>query len=94
MDHAQGRVAVLHRIHDDPDREQVVDLIQRLVLVLHLLIDAEKMLDPAVQPGLDAGILHMLGNLFHDLADVSLPFASADGDLIHQVVIDLRLQIF
>ena len=94
MDHAQGRIAVLHRIHNDPDRKQIIDLIQRFMLVFHLFINTEEMLDPSVQTGLDAGILHVHFHFFHDLADIGLPLASADGNFIHQVVVDLRLQIF
>ncbi len=37
VDHAQRRVAVLHRIGDDAQGEQIVHLIQRDLLPLHLL---------------------------------------------------------
>ena len=60
MDHAQSRIAVFHRIHNDADRKQVIHLIQRLVLVHHLLIDTEEMLHTPVDLCLDVGILHML----------------------------------
>ena len=60
MDHAQSRVTVFHRINDNTNRKQVIHLIQRLVLVHHLLIDTEEMLHTPVDLCLDVGILHML----------------------------------
>ena len=94
MDDTQGRIAVPHRVHDDAHREEVVYLIQGLVLVLHFLIDAEKMLDPAVYLGFDACVADVLADLVHDALDIFLPHVPAHGNLIHQVVIDIRLQIF
>ena len=41
MHHAQGEIAILHGIDDDPDGDQVVDLIEGLVLGLHLAIDGQ-----------------------------------------------------
>ena len=45
VDHAQRRVAVLHRIGDDAQREQIVHLIERDLLPLHLLIHRVRPLD-------------------------------------------------
>ena len=33
VDHTQSRVTVFYGVHDDADREDIVDLVQRLVLV-------------------------------------------------------------
>ena len=55
MDQTQGRIAVLHRIHDDPHGDQVVDLLQLLVLLDQLFVDAVQMLWPAADLGLDPG---------------------------------------
>ena len=40
MDHAQGGVAVLDRVHHHPHRHQVVDLLELLLLAAHLVDDA------------------------------------------------------
>ena len=93
MDHTQGRIAVLHIVHQDPHCKEVVDLIQGLLLVHHLFIDAEEMLDPAHHLGLDPSLLHMLGDLVYDTRDELLPGILLQGDLLRQVIIDLRLQI-
>ena len=73
VDHAQGRVAVLHRIHDDPHRENIIDLVQGLVLVHHLLIYAEKMLHTAADLTCHLRMLHVGADLLDDLVDEVLP---------------------
>ena len=94
MDHPQGRIAVLHRLHDDTHCKQIVDLVQSLVLVLHLFIDAEKMLDPAVHLSADTGIFNVVADFVHNALDIFLPDAFAHGNLIHQVIVDFRFKIF
>ena len=94
MDDAQGCVAVLDRLHDNPDCEQVINLIQGLVLVHHFFVNTEKMLHPPVHMGLDPRVLHMLLDLGHDLLHKGLPIALLLRDLLLQIVIDLRLQVF
>ena len=76
MDHAQGRVTVLDRLHDDADREQIVYLIQRLMLVYHFLIDAEKVLYTSVHMGLNSRIFHVLLDLVHNTLNEGLPDAA------------------
>ena len=51
VDDAERRVAVLHRIGDDAQRQQVVDLVQADLLPLHLLVDRVGALHPAVDAG-------------------------------------------
>ena len=94
MDHTQSRVTVLHRIDNNTNCKQIVDLVQRLVLVLHLLVDAEEMLDPAVHLRFDLRILDNTADLIHDSLNILLSGALAHGYLLHQAVIFVRLQIF
>ena len=47
VDHAQGRVAVLHVANQQPDGVQVVDLVELGALALHLLVDRVQVLGPA-----------------------------------------------
>ena len=56
---AERGVAVLDRIDDDPDRKEIVDLVERLPLIHHLLVDAEEVLHASVHLCLDAGLLHL-----------------------------------
>ena len=94
VNHAKGRITVLHRVHNDADGKQIIDLVDGLVLVLHLLIDAEKVLDPPVDLSFDPCIFDMLAHLVHNALDIFFPDALSHRNLIHQIVISLGLQIF
>ena len=94
MNHAQSRITVLDGLYDDADRKEIIDLIQRLVLIHHLLVDAKKMLNTPVHVGLNARVFHMLLYLCHNLLYKGLPIAPLLGNLFLQIIIDLRLQIF
>ena len=49
-------VAVRYGIHQNPDGKKVIYLVNRLVLIDHLLIYTKEMLCPAVYLSLDTGI--------------------------------------
>ena len=93
VDHAQRRIAVLHRIHDDPHGKQIIDLIQRLILEHHFFVNAEKMLDPPIDLRMNVGIFHMLGNLCHDLLHELFPLCLPFIEVADQLSVHLRLGI-
>ena len=66
MDHAEGRVAVLDGLHDDADREEIVDLIQGLALVDHFPVDAEEMLGASADLGFHSGVFICFGTSIDD----------------------------
>ena len=94
MDHAQRPVAVLDRIHYDAYCKQIINLVDRLILILHFFINAEKMLDAAVNLSFNTRIFDMFAYFIDNILDISFPFALTDGNLIHQIVINFRFQIF
>ena len=94
MDHSQSRIAVLYIVHQDPDCKKIIDLINGLALIDHFFIDAEEMLDPSVHLSLDPRILHMLLYLFHNPVDKILSFTFFQGNLVYQIVVHIRLQVF
>ena len=49
VDQPQGVVAVRHRVHQDPERHQVIDLFERPVTLPHLPVDGPQVLGPAGQ---------------------------------------------
>ena len=67
MDHAQRGVAVLHRIGDDAQRHEVVDLVDRDLLPPHFLEDRVGPLDAPVDARRNA-LAAQFG--FHRLADL------------------------
>ena len=94
MDDAQRGVAVLDRLRDDPQRDEVVDLIEVDLLALQLLVDAEQALDAAV----DRDHRHLrLGELRRDrllqLLDHPLGRAAPALDPRPQRLVGLRLEV-
>ena len=93
VDDAERGVTVADRIDDDPDGEQVVDLVKRLVLVDHLLIDGKIVLDPSGNLRFDPGVYDMLADLTDDLLDKFLPLLFLRADFLDQFLIDPRLPV-
>ena len=93
MDHAQGRIAVLYRINDNPHRENIIDLIQRFMLIQHFLINTEEVLHPAFHFAFDLRVLHVAADFRFDLINEVFPGLAGQGDGLLQILIDLRLQI-
>ena len=91
MDDTERRITVLHRIYNNTDCKQIVDLIYGLVLIDHLLINTEEMLDTSVHFTFDIGILHMCRYFLNDLIYKFFTFCFSCIDLIHQIKKDFRL---
>ena len=64
------------------------------MLVLHLLVDTEKMLYTAIDFRIDPRIFNMFADFIHNALDIFFTDALAHRDLIHQIIIDVRFQIF
>ena len=77
VDDAKDVVAVPHGVDDDPEGEQVEDLVQALVLVEHLPVNGVGMLHPAVDDVLDVQLLQ--------------PVIDLDLDAAHEVLVLLVL---
>ncbi len=91
MDHAKRGVAVLHGIHNDTNRKQIIDLVYGFILVLHLLVNTKKVLDASVDLRFDTRISDMHADLVHNSLNITLPLALSDGNFIHQIIISLGL---
>ena len=94
MDDAQDRIALLHRIHDHADRKQVVYLLERLILLDHLAVDAVEVLRPAVQLRGDPRFFELFLKLRQHVADIFLLLFALLIDLPLETVIRLGLKIF
>ena len=94
VDYAQRRITVLNRIYDNPDSKQVINLVDGLMLVLHLFVNAEEMLDTTVNLSFDSRLFDVLGNLVHDSLNILFALAFAHRDLVHQIIINVRFEIF
>ena len=93
MDHTQSRVTVFYGVHDDADREDIVDLVQRLVLVQHLLINTEEVLDASVDLAPDLRVLHVGLDLGDNVIDEFLARFACQGNLFFQFFVYIWLEI-
>ena len=93
MDDTKGCITVLHGIHNNTNRKQIINFIQCLVLIHHLLVDTEEMFDTSVNLCLDAALHHMLADFFHNGIYKRLTLTSLQVDLSGQIIIYFRLQI-
>ena len=94
MDDAQRCIAVLYRVHDDPYREQVIDLVHRLILIDHLLCKLlKKCLTRPFTSALMLAFLHVGGHFIHDLLDEFFPLRLPCVNLIYKVKEYFRLRI-
>ena len=94
VDGTQDGIAVPDGPDDDADREEVVDLLDGFILVEHLAVDAEQVLDAAVHLALDAGVANMLFDLLGDLLDIALALTLALLHLFHKVIVYVRIEVF
>ena len=66
-------VAVLDRVDDDADADEVVDLVELLAAHDHLLVDRPVVLRPAAHVGADLELVEAGANGFEHLREVGLP---------------------
>ena len=77
VDDAQHRVAVLHRVHQHPHGDQIVDLVEGLALSVHFFVDGVKMLGPPIHLVMNVLLVQLLRQLGNDPADAFLPLHPA-----------------
>ena len=94
MDDSQRPIAVFHRIYDNTHRKQIVNLVNGLILIFHFLVNAEKVLYAPVYLRLNPRMCNMPAHFADNVLDIPLPLALTGRYLIHQVIINLRFQIF
>ena len=74
MNHTQCRITVPDGFHLNPYRKYIVYLVQRLMLVHHFLVNAEKVLYSAVNLCLDSRIINMMLHILYNFIDKGFPF--------------------
>ena len=92
MHQPEHSVTVSDCLHYDPHRHQIEDLVQVLVLVFHLLVNAVKMLRATVYVVFDAYLIKRLLYLRHDLLDGFLTFLLALIHLFGELVVSFGLK--
>ena len=79
VDRAEGGVAVLHRVDDDPDADEVEDVVEALAPDDHLLVDAPVVLRAAGDVGLDAQLLEPVPHVLEHLEQVEVALGRPHG---------------
>ena len=92
MDGAEGAVAVLHRVDDNPDRHQVLDLVELLALHDHLLVDGEVVLRAAGDVGPDAQHGQAVRDRFEHFAEVEVALGRPAGHHLLDLGVPLGIQ--
>ena len=93
MDDPQCRITVFHRLNDNTNGKEIVDLIDGLMLIDHLAINAEEMLGTSLNVRLDSCVDNVLAHFLYQAVDISLAFLLAQCHLLHQIIVSLWLQI-
>ena len=86
-------VAVRYAIHQNPDGKEVIYLVNRLVLIDHLLIYTEEMLCPSVYLCLDSSIRNVLFYIVYQALDVGVALCLSEGYLLYQIVVGIRIEV-
>ncbi len=94
MNDAERGITVLHRIHDDAHREEIVNLVHGLVLVHHLPVYAEEMFDASLNLRLYVRLFHIFGDFPDYLRDELLPLCLSLVYLTDKIVKDVGHVIF
>ena len=94
MDDTQCRITIFHGIHKNTHCKQVIDLIQCLILIHHLLINTEEMFHTSLYICFDMRIFHVLLYFRHNGFYIFFPDTSLISNLRYQIIIDLRLEVF
>ena len=91
MQDTESRIAVLDALHDDTHREEIVNLLDGLVLVDHLSVNAEEVLGAPVDLGLDACLLHLLSDLVGNLLNKRLAVRTGRADILRELLVNVGL---
>ena len=90
VDAAQRGVAVLHRIDDHADGDEVEDVVELAALLHHLLVDAPQVLATAGDLGLDVELVQAPADLGDRLGEVDLALGRAGADEVVELGEALR----
>ncbi len=93
MDQAEHAIALGLGLHQHPHGGQIVNLADILVVAAHLSVNAVKMLGASANLRLHAGGNELLAKLRHRVVDEGLPLLPLLLHVLHEIVIDFRLQI-
>ena len=93
MDVPEDVVALGDRVHDDPEGIEIVQLVQRLVLLLHLAVDRIDVLDPPGDRATDVHLTQPVAEPGLDVLHKGLRVAAVGVQVVHQTVVAIGVEI-
>ena len=94
VDDAEHVVTIGDGVHQHTNREEVIDLLERLAALLHLLEDGPEVLGPADDlPAHDPGAAQFLGQRYPHALDGAVPLHPASFHLPCQLLVIVRLEV-
>ena len=94
MDLAEHLVALVHRADNDAHGGEVVDLVERLVLVLHLLVDGIEVLGAAEHLAVDVALLENAVDLLDHEVDEAVALLQLLMDVLDEVLERGGIEVF
>ncbi len=92
VDRPEGGVAVLHRVDDDPDADEVEDLVELPALHDHLLVDAPQVLRPAGDLRRDTQLRQAPAHLVEHVVEVLVSLGAARRHHVVDLGVALGMQ--
>ena len=94
MNHAQDFVAVLDIFDDNAHSSQIVNLVERAVIVFHLFIDAVKVFRSAADLALYVKFLQKRGKSAANSVDKLLSFGALQRHFVYKRLVNRGLEYF
>ena len=89
---AEGRVAILHRIDDHANGDDVEDLVELFALLDHLLVDAPEVLSASGHVGGDVEVVQLTAHIGHGLGQVDVALGAARDHEVVEFGVPLRIE--
>ena len=93
MDVSEDVVALGDCVHDDPEGIEIVQLVQRLVLLLHLAVDRIDVLDPSGDRATDVHLPEPVAEPVLDVLHEGLRIAAVGVQIVHQIVVAIGVEV-
>ena len=93
MNDAENRIAVFYGIHQHADRGEIENLVQLFVLVVHLTVDAVKMLRTALHLIVNVQCIQSFGQLPDDFIYILFALLFSLVDLLCQFFVKIRMKL-
>ena len=90
---AQGTIAILDRVHQHANGQQIIDFTELLVVTEHLFVNAVEVFRTALDFTANTSLFHCILQRFHGLVNHGLTLTAFGFYLLHQIIVYVRLHI-